>query len=113
MKQSKSHQRQRLKLILTAVGALIGGIALIALSTWMRPQPIAPQVRTATTTMPTSAPSAPIDPKRAAAQNLSGILMLFGLAGLLVAVVFVVLLVIDIRNSRPAWQTQQKYPRRR
>jgi hypothetical protein len=115
MKHTKPHRSQRLKLSLTIVVILAAGAAMIALSIWMRPELPAPAVRPAST-QPASAPAvpaAPIDPKTANAQNLSGLLLLVGLACLLVAVVYVILLVIDIRNSRPAWQRQTKYPKRR
>ena len=44
---------------------------------------------------------------------MSGVLLLFGLMGFTVSGTCIILLVIDIRRSRPAWKTQTRYPRRR
>ncbi len=56
---------------------------------------------------------APIDPRKAAAQSMSSLLLLFGLAGIGFGVICAGWVVYDIYRSRPAWKTQTKYPRRR
>ena len=55
----------------------------------------------------------PGDRRKAAAQSMSGLLLLLGLVGIGFGVVCVGWVVYDIYRSRPAWKTQKKYPRRR
>jgi hypothetical protein len=55
----------------------------------------------------------PGDRRKAAAQSMSGLLLLLGLVGIGFGVVCVGWVVYDIYRSRPAWKTQTKYPRRR
>lgn len=115
MKHAKPRPHRRIRLMLAALGALLAGAALIGFSMWLRPAPPQRPAPIVGATAPASAPSTPPAPaaRDDAARNLSGMILLLGLAGLLVAVVFVILLVVDIRNARPAWQTQQRYPRKR
>ncbi len=133
MKHTKSTERQRLKLTLTASGMAILGILLVFLSVWVRSETPTPAA-TATAPAPASAPATapapgsatapapgstspdrrqPIDPKTATARNMSGMLLLFGLMSFTVTGTCILLIILDIRRSRPAWKTQTRYPRRR
>jgi hypothetical protein len=107
------------------------GVLLIFLYIKIQPEPKRPADTTAAsqpaatqpaTTAPASAPATapaptrrppPEDPRAASARNMGAMLLLFGLMSFTVSGVCVVLIVVDIRKSRPAWQTQTKYPRRR
>lgn len=120
MKHNKPTPRLRLKLIAMAAGmAALGGL-LLFLSIQIKPdKPLRPLPRTSATapaTAPASAPAAP-DPEdraqRAAAQNMSGMLMLFSLVAFTISAISIGYLVVEIRRSRPAWMTQTRYPRRR
>ena len=123
MKHAKTPRWQRLKLPLMAVGMALLGAVLVLLSVRIRPESVyLADKPTATTsapaTQPASAPAPtdqqrPIDPRAVAARNMSGVLLLFGLMGFTVSGTCIILLVIDIRRSRPAWKTQTRYPRRR
>lgn len=107
------HSQQRYQLILMIVGMAVLGILLLFLSARIKPDSL-PRPE-ATATAPATAPADP--PTRSqevvAAQNMSGLLLLFGLVALGVSVTCVGLLIVEIRRSRPAWMTQQRYPRRR
>ncbi len=115
MKHRKRDTRQRLQLVLMAVSMLALGALLLFLSVKVQPE-TQPRARiAATTTAPATSPAGPpVDERKtAAARNMSGMLLLFGLVACAVSVVCVVWLIVDIRRSRPAWMTQQRYPRRR
>jgi hypothetical protein len=116
----KAPKNQRLKLTLAAVGMAVLGVLLIFLSILTRPE--TPSPAEATASAPASAPAPgttpparnpPIDQKTATARNMSSMLLLFGLMSFTVTGVCVILLILDIRRSRPAWKTQTRYPRRR
>jgi hypothetical protein len=131
MRHAKPASKQRLKLILMAVGMAALGALLIFLYVKIQPSPeqltgtaVTPPTTTAPATAPASAPSptsapasshrpAPIDPKAASARNMSAMFLLFGLMSITVSGACVLLIILDIRKSRPAWKTQTKYPRRR
>jgi hypothetical protein len=123
MKHAKPVSKQRLKLILMAAGMALLGTLLILLYVMIQPGPRRPADSTAATpptatapaTAPASAPAdrPPADPKAATARNMSAMLLLFGLMAYTVSGVCVLLIILDIRRSRPAWQTQTRYPRRR
>ena len=130
MKHAKPAPKQRLNLILMAVGMAALGALLIFLYIKIQPKPeqlagttatpattTAPASAPASATSPTSAPASshrpPIDPKAASARNMSAMFLLFGLMSITVSGACVLLVILDIRKSRPAWKTQTKYPRRR
>lgn len=135
MKHTPSTSNQRLKLILLGVGMAVLGVLLIFLYLLVRPpseSTAGPAGAATPTTLPTTLPSSqpatapasapatppthqrpPIDPRAAGARNMSAMLLLFALMAFTVTGVCALLLVIDIRKSRPAWKTQTKYPRRR
>jgi hypothetical protein len=131
MKHAKPASKQRLKLILMAAGMAALGVLLIFLHIKIQPESgraaastaVTPPTATAPATSPASAPaptSAPApanrpapDPKAASARSLGAMFLLFGLMSFTVSGACVLLIVLDIRKSRPAWKTQTKYPRRR
>ena len=132
MKRAKPTSKQRFKLVLMAVGMAALGATLIFLYIKVQPNSGRPADATApptaATTAPATAPASapatttapaparrppPVDPKAASARNMSAMLLLFGLMSFTVSGVCVLLIVLDIRKSRPAWKTQTKYPRRR
>ncbi len=120
MKRAKDAPKQRLKLILMALCMAAVGTALVLLYLRIQPeaQPgteptAAPATATAPATAPAHYPSTP-DPARArASRNMGGMLLLFGLVAFTVSGACILLLILDIRRSRPAWKTQTRYPRRR
>lgn len=102
---------KRLKAIGYTVLALVLGVGLIVLSQIIRPS--APPEQVAQTS---SAPNDQDQSKTrhdASAQNLSNMMVLFGTAALIGTVIGIGWIVIDIRNSRPAWKTQTKFPKKR
>ena len=125
MKHAKPAPKQRLKFALMAVGMFLLGALLVFLYIEIQPGSgrAAPSAgiqptTTAPASAPTSAPAPthrppPVDPKAASARNMSAMLLLFGLMAFTVSGVCVLLIILDIRKSRPAWKTQTKYPRRR
>jgi hypothetical protein len=126
MKHAKPAPKLRLKLALMAVGMAALGALLVYLYIRIQPDPGYPAASTTATrpatTAPASAPASapaptrrppPEDPKAASARNMSAMLLLFGLMSFTVSGVCVLLIILDIRKSRPAWKTQTKYPRRR
>ncbi len=108
-----------------------GGIVVLFLSNLvMRPvESAVAKEKSAAASAPTSAPAStapatapaggedpasnPLARKKAAAQSLSGMLLLIGLMGIGFGVICAGWVVYDIYRSRPAWKTQTKYPRRR
>lgn len=131
MKNAKHPPKQRLKLALLAVGMAVLGVLLVFLYIQIQPgtnrqantpaatQPTGSQpATTAPASAPASAPAPshrppPEDPRAASARNMGAMLLLFGLMSFTVSGVCILLIILDIRKSRPAWQTQTKYPRRR
>ena len=129
MKHAKPARKQRTKLILMAAGMWVLGLLLIFLSIQIRPaaeaatpaKPAATASAPATSSAPATRPAPaspptgrqPLDPGTTVNRNMSGLLLLFGLVAFTVTWVCVILVVADIRKSRPAWQTQTRYPRRR
>lgn len=125
MKQRKPVQRQTLSLVLMILGMAAIGSVLMFFSLKVKPESMyTAEEHAPTASSPSSAPAAheqtsppsarrPTDPKAAAAQNLSGLLLLFSLVAFAVAGAFLVWLIVSLRRGRPAWQTQQRYPRRR
>jgi|WetSurMetagenome_2_1015567.scaffolds.fasta_scaffold437684_1 hypothetical protein len=109
------------KPILYTVLALLGGIVLLIVSQVVKPkvEPSAERPAPTTTSAPAddSTPAFPGHPSRprgdAAAQNLSGLLLLFGVAFFVLACICIGWLVREIQKSRPAWKRQTKYPKMR
>lgn len=97
--------------------ALVVGVLLLIGSVMTRPE--ASNVSTSETqpvTQPAGDSSDGPDPQEqqeAAAANMSGMLLLFGSASLLLVIVCVGWGIIEVRKARPAWKTQTKFPRRR
>ncbi len=136
MKQhSSSHLVRRLKVGGLGLGALVVGLGLLALNRYIvssAAPPPAPASAPASTapvedesarsavpeseTTPPGTPDGEPDPdatRRAAAANMASLLLMLSLMCFGVAVVCVGWIVYDIRSSRPVWQTQTRYPRRR
>ena len=118
MARSRSTSRVSMKPVAYALLALAAGVALLIASRKVKTSD-KPPVETATT-VPATAPapgSQDEAPSRSreevAAQNLSGMLLLFSMGGFLVAIICIGWLVVLIRKARPAWKTQTKYPRMR
>ena len=114
MKHSK-HSKQRYQLILMATGMAVLGALLLFLSVRIKPDYTpAREARTPATAPATSPADSPTErQKSVAAMNMSGMLMLFGLVAVGVSITCIGLLIVEIRRSRPAWMTQQRFPRRR
>lgn len=91
--------------------AFILGVGLIVLSQVIRPS-THPGPAPQTSSAPTDQDPAPKG-NDASAQNLSNMMVLFGTAALIGTVIGIGWIVIDIRNSRPAWKTQTKFPKKR
>lgn len=122
MKQTQSRKRRRLKAIGAALGSIALGIALLVFSQKIKPEPITPAADGQPTTTAPAAPETPADPgdrlpardpQRAGAQNMSGLALLFSTMFFLLALILVGWVIYDVRESRPAWQKQKKYPVRR
>jgi hypothetical protein len=97
-----------------ALAGVIAGIGLLKLS-WVV-APSEPQATTAPATSPAEeTPDTPTEEERkeGSARSLSGILLLFSMAGFGLAVLCIGWLVKDIYDARPAWKTQKKYPKKR
>ena len=92
------------------LSALAAGVLLLWLSALVNPTK--PGSSQTTTSAPAENPT-PDDPATVAAENLSGLLGLFGLICLALTAICAGWLVINVRKSRPAWKTQTKYPRKR
>jgi len=133
MKRSKEKTKKRLKAAGLGLGCLAIGIFLFYLRSV-----VLQRAETQSTTQPAVAatlpadmtpqnttrpagqdPNQPLDPNtpaeqhKAMAQGLSGLLLMFGLLAIAVTIICAGWIVWDIRQSRPAWKTQTKYPRRR
>ncbi|GMU22855.1 MAG: hypothetical protein AMXMBFR13_29390 [Phycisphaerae bacterium] len=107
--KKKPVKHLRIKLIAMALGALAVGVTLLVLSGKVQPADTAPAAA------PATAPADEHRPTEAeiTARNMSGILLLFGLVAILLSIVCVGWLVYDIRQSRPAWIRNPRYPQRR
>lgn len=123
MAQSKSVYHVARKPFLYALLALAGGVALLVFSQLVK-IPVERKASTPTTAMaPTTSPASETNggqdqdrlrkSKRAAANSLSGILLLFSAGCFVISAVCVGWLVTEIRQARPAWQRRQKYPQMR
>lgn len=131
MKRDHSKKRTRTNAILGTVGALALGIGLLFLSRMVHASAkrAAAATQPATASAPESAPTAepapaakpaspsdspsgrkPMDTRQAANERMANLLLLFGLMAIGLAAVCAGWVVYDIRRSRPAWQTQTKYP---
>lgn len=116
MARSKSRQQFRLKPVGYALAALVGGIVLLVVSQKVKPAAGPPSAAPASEPAPAPDSPAPAPaPKRqeAAAENMSGLLLLFSMASFLVCIICIGWIVVNVRNARPAWKTQTKYPKRR
>lgn len=122
MSKQKSLLALPWKPILYALLSLVGGVVLLFLSQYVKHRPLTSQPAAATATAPAPAgepePPGPDGlPRRsrpqAAASGLSSLILLFGMACFIVCVVCVGWAVVEIRNARPAWQRQTKYPKMR
>jgi len=116
MARSKAQGRFRARLFAYAGLALGGGVVLLVLSQTVKPSGPVGATATAPATgdeaaPPTDEPAAPEE--ETAAENMSGLLLLFSMAGFVLFIFFTGWIVLDIHNSRPAWKTQTKYPKRR
>jgi hypothetical protein len=121
MTKSTYRTRRRLKMIAAAAAALAAGVGLIVLSRHLGPTASTDTpTDTPTATRPDTQPAVPTPgddpapvPQKSATDDLSGMMLMFGVAAVLVSVLCIGWIVVDIRNSRPAWKTQTKYPKRR
>jgi len=128
MKKTKKQNTFRWKLAGIALVGLVFGALLMFLSIKIARSDEAPQASTATapaTTAPAAtAPAAPdgrsspavptpAERAKAAAQSMSGLLLMISLLGFAVTIICIGWIVVNIHQSRPAWKTQTKYPKRR
>ncbi|HPD32266.1 MAG TPA: hypothetical protein PLL20_19910 [Phycisphaerae bacterium] len=110
------------KPILYGLLALVGGVVLLLLSRYIKHKPLTSQPAAVTASAPAPAtqpgPASPDRPLRrsrpeAAASGLSSLILLFSMACFMVFLICVGWVVVEIRNARPAWQRQTKYPKMR
>ena len=122
MKHKSNKTKNRLKASGIALAGLAVGIGLIIASFHFsrvgKAQAPATGPAPASQPAPASAPASGEKPARppareAAAQNMSGLFLMFALVSFAVSGIAIGWIVYDIRHSKPAWQTQTKYPRRR
>lgn len=123
MKRDKKKHTFRWKLAGFALAGLAVGVLLMFLSFKVAHSEQTPQASTVTPAdtapaAPSNAPGPYVPPsqpssEKAAAQNMSGMLFMFSLVSFAVTIICIGWIVVDIRQSRPAWKTQTKYPRRR
>jgi MFS family permease len=133
MKHKHAHHTGRWKVTGISIALFVGGIVLLILSNLVvqpidtpkgKEKPLASAPAASAPAASTSAPAtAPAEPRgklpippeqrRAAAQNMSSMLMLIGLMGIACGAICAGWVVYDMYRSRPAWKTQTKYPRRR
>lgn len=110
MTRQKHTSSFRLKLIGAALLSVLAGVALIALSRVVMSAPAEEAMATAPASAPADAPPTP-SRRELANQQLGGLVLIFGAAGILLGLIFIGWIVYDIHQSRPAWKTQKKYPR--
>jgi len=122
MSKQKSSSIVPWKPVLYGLLALVGGAVLLWLSQYIKHRPITSQPAEVTASAPApadepEAPSPDHSPRRsrpeAAASGLSSLILLFSMACLVVCIICVGWAVVEIRNARPAWQRQSKYPKMR
>lgn len=122
MSKQKSSSVVPWKPVLYGLLALVGGVALLLLSQYVKHKPITSQPAEVTASAPAPAhdpePAAPDRPPRrsrpqAAASGLSSLILLFSMACFVVFVICAGWTVVEIRNAGPAWQRQRKYPKMR
>ena len=108
------------KPLLYGLLALAGGIVLLWLSQYVKHKSptTRPAETTATAPAEEPAPAGSNDrPRRsradAAASSLSSLILLFSMACFVMFIVCMGWLVVEIRNARPAWKRQTKFPRMR
>ncbi len=108
------------KPLLYGLAALVGGIALLWLSQYVKHKAATTRPAEATATAPAEEPAAPDSkdrPRRsrsdAAASSLSSLILLFSMACFVVFIVCMGWLVVELRNARPAWKRQTRFPRMR
>ena len=108
----------RWKPLLYGLLALAGGVVLLLLSQYVKHKTPATRPAETTATAPAEGPAAPGRvPRRsrsdAAAGSLSSLILLFSMACFVMFIVCMGWLIVEIRNARPAWKRQTKYPRMR
>lgn len=108
---ARTRNTKRLKVIGYTVLSLVLGVGLLVLSQAIRPD--SPPDEPQPTSTPPENQDRPAPADEAPAENLSNMMVLFGTAALIGTVIGIGWIVIDIRNSRPAWKTQTKFPRKR
>jgi hypothetical protein len=140
MKHKHAQHTGRWKVTGISAALFIGGIVLLILSNQIvapidspgtaghpaasAPAASAPAASAPAASAPASAPTSapantkgrapiPAEQSRAAAQNMSSMLMLIGLMGIVCGAICAGWVVYDVYRARPAWKTQTKYPRRR
>jgi len=121
MKHKPTRHTTRWKIAGLAAAFVAAGAVLIYLNALVLRSPEASDQHNAAASVPaTTAPAdgggpspGPVDRRKAAAQSMSGLLLLLGLVALGFAGVCVGWVAYDIYRSRPAWKTQKKYPKRR
>ena len=129
MARHKHASHLPVKPILYGLLSLIAAATLLVLSQVVVPADQAQTAGAGATTLPAatapagpadSTPDAPSDDRSpsdkrsdAAATNLSGLLLLFSMAGFLLCLICIGWLVIEIRKNRPAWKRQTKFPKMR
>lgn len=120
MTRYKAFLRSFGKPLLYGVLLLAGGIALLLLSQYVKHKAATKTPVATTATLPADETVPPVPgrlPRRRqadpAASTLSSLLLLFAMACFVSCCICIGWLVVEIRNSRPAWKRQTRFPRMR
>jgi hypothetical protein len=120
MTKNKASSRFPWKPLLYAVLALVGGVALVSLSRYVKHRAATTQPAEVVATAPADQPVSPAPgrlprrtPSNPSANALASLMLLFGMACLVIFCVCAGWLVVEIRNSRPTWQRQSRFPKMR
>ena len=121
MTKNKAPSRFAWKPLLYGLLALVGGIALVSVSQYVKHKAATTQPADVAATAPADEPASPAPgrlpdrdrSKNPSANALASLMLLFGMACFVIVCVCTGWLVIEIRNSRPTWQRQSKYPKMR
>ncbi len=120
MIKQKALSRSLGKPLLYGVISLACGIALLVLSQFVKHKATTTQPVVAAATLPSDERGSPAPGRlprhrsaNPAASTVSSLLLLFAMACFVSCCICIGWLVVEIRNSRPAWQRQTKYPKMR
>ncbi len=120
MTKNKTSSRFPWKPLLYGLLALVGGIALVSLSQVVKHTAATTQPADVAATAPADEPVSPAPgrlprqtPSNPSAGALASLMLLFGMACFVIFCVCAGWLVIEIRNARPTWQRQSRFPKMR